>query len=670
MTNLYIASKMKTSMEDGKHEKKSNQRMLSAALIAGTLAGCGSDNSDSTESTAVESTAGDSTESADSSDGETEGNSKYKDFITVDVFDSMANYQGIQSGWFAKIVKDKFNMELNIIAQNVAGGGDTLFQTRSAAGDLGDLIITGCGNGRLQNLVTAGLVIDMTDYLKDAENVHRYDSAIETTSQLVEEDGIWAIPSESSSNSPTTSSEGLEPNYGAYLRWDAYKAAGYPELNTLEDLLPALQKMQEAVPTSDSGKQTYAISLFKDWDGNLMSNAKPEASLYGYDEIGFVLAKADGSDYQSFIDSDSAYVRSLKFLFEANQMGLVDPESTTQNYDTLFAKYQDGQILFSPYPWLGQSAYNTDANKAEGKGFMLAPIADECIFSYGCQVNGNGGNAGIMIGSKAEDPQRLADFIDWLYSPEGIMESCAQTASTCGPEGLTWEMKDGEPVLTDFGKQALYGETVNVPDEWGGGTWKDGVSALNYKAVNQLDVNPETGICYDYTTWSSVLENQDNTLYADWKTQTGAETTMDYLTSHDQILVAPGSGYAVPEEDSQISTLRGQCKASIVDYSWKMVFASNEDEFNSLLAEMQDTLEGLDYQTVLDYDMECAKAQNDARVATVKQYEEEHGTDAAAEETADGSADDSAEADTSAGIDTAADSADTAEAEVTEAPEE
>ena len=383
-----------------------------------------------------------------------------------------------------------------------------------------------------------------------------------------------------------------------------------------------------------------------------------------------MLAKSDGSDYQSFIDSDSAYVRSLKFLFEANQMGLVDPESTTQNYDTLFAKYQDGQILFSPYPWLGQSAYNTDANKAEGKGFMLAPIADECIFSYGCQVNGNGGNAGIMIGSKAEDPQRLADFIDWLYSPEGIMESCAQTASTCGPEGLTWEMKDGEPVITDFGKQALYGETVNVPDEWGGGTWKDGVSALNYKAVNQLDVNPETGICYDYTTWSSVLENQDNTLYADWKTQTGAETTMDYLTSHDQILVAPGSGYAVPEEDSQISTLRGQCKASIVDYSWKMVFASNEDEFNSLLAEMQDTLEGLDYQTVLDYDMECAKAQNDARVATVKQYEEEHGTDAAAEETADGSADDSAEADTSAEIDTAADSADTAEAEVTEAPEE
>ena len=90
-----------------------------------------------------------------------------------------------------------------------------------------------------------------------------------------------------------------------------------------------------------------------------------------------------------------------------------------------------------------------------------------------------------------------------------------------------------------------------------------------------------------------------------------------------------------------------------------MVFASDEDEFNSLLAEMQDTLEGLDYQTVLDYDMECAKAQNDARVEVVKQYEAENGSDAAAsEENADNA--DSTASD---------ESADTT-AEVTEAAEE
>lgn len=48
--------------------------------------------------------------------------SAYKEFITVDVYDEFANYQGIQSGWFAKVVKDRFNMELNIIAPNISGG--------------------------------------------------------------------------------------------------------------------------------------------------------------------------------------------------------------------------------------------------------------------------------------------------------------------------------------------------------------------------------------------------------------------------------------------------------------------------------------------------------------------------------------------------------------------
>lgn len=603
-------------------KKKFVSVLLSAAVMASILTGCGSDSG--TKDTSADKGT-EAAESKGTEAGGEAGSSKYEDFITVDVFDSQANYQGIQSGWFAKIVKEKFNMELNIIAPNVAGGGDTLFQTRSAAGDLGDLVITGANNGRLQNLITAGLVIDMTDLLQNAEYVHRYDNAIEKTAELVEEDGIYAIPSEVSSNSPTKSSEGLEPNYGAYLRWDAYKAAGYPEISTLEDLLPVLQKMQESVPESDSGKKTYAISLFKDWDANLMSNAKPEACLYGFDELGFVLAKADGSEYQSLTDTDSAYVRALKFLFDANQLGLVDPESTTQNYDMLFSKYQDGQVLFSPYPWLGQAAYNTEENKAEGKGFMFAEIKDETIFSYGCQVNGNPNNC-IMIGSKAEDPQRLADFIDWLYSPEGVMNSCAQTASTCGPEGLTWEMQDGEPVLTEFGKQALYGADVTVPEEWGSGTWKDGVSALNFKAVNQLDSNPDTGICYDHTTWESVLAENTDALNTDWREYTGATTTMELLNNNSSILVAPGSGYVSPEEDSQITTLRGQCKASIVEYSWKMVFAKDEAEFNSLLEELQKTLEGLDYQTVLDYDMQCAEDQNNARLQVVEEYEAANGS--------------------------------------------
>ena len=600
-------------------KRKMISLVLCAAMAMSALAGCSSGDSGSSTSSG----------SATATSGSDTGSSKYEDFITVDVFDGQANYQGTQSGWFAQLVKEKFNMELNIIAPNVAGGGDTLFQTRSAAGDLGDLILTNADGGRLQYLGTAGLVMDMTDLLADAENVHRYDTAIESTNSLVEEDGIYAIPSEVSSNAPTEAGESLEPTFGPYVRWDAYKAIGYPEIKDLDGLLDVMKQMQEAVPTSDSGKPTYAMSFFKDWDGNMMNNAKQPTCYYGYDELGFVLAKADGSDYQDITDSDSIYMDVLEFFYKANQMGLVDPESTTQNYDTMYSKYQDGQILFSFWPWLGQAAYNTTEHKAEGKGFMLADIDNMQIFSYGCIPNGNAKNC-IMIGSKAEDPQRLADFIDWLYSPEGIMASASQTGSTAGPEGLTWEMQDGQPVLTEFGQEALNGNDPTVPDEWGGGSWSDGVSQLNYTAVNKKDINPDNGFTYDYTLWDSVLSQNNSALDLDWQEHMGAQTTMEYLENNNKIIVAPGSGFAAPEEDSQITTLRGQCRTTIVDTSWQMIFASNDEEFQSLQKQMQDTLEGLDYQTVLDYDMDLAHQQNDARVAIVEQYAEESGSDATA----------------------------------------
>lgn len=150
-------------------KKRIVSALLCVAMAATTvLGGCGNDDK----------------KTSSSNGGDESSNSKYEEFITVDVFDQLANYQGIQSGWFAKVVKDKFNMELNIIAPNVAGGGDTLFQTRSAAGNLGDLIIVGTDNGKFKNMVTAGLLADMTDLVKDKDVYKNYEAAITNANEM------------------------------------------------------------------------------------------------------------------------------------------------------------------------------------------------------------------------------------------------------------------------------------------------------------------------------------------------------------------------------------------------------------------------------------------------------------------------------------------------------
>lgn len=529
---------------------------------------------------------------------------------TFDVFDGLANQMGEQPGWFGDLVSEKFNVTLNVIAPNVAGGGDTLYNTRVAAGELGDVVLTDVGQ-KLDELIEGGLLLDFSSYYAEMKNAARFDDAVQVVNEGKE--GIYAIPTQVSSLKPSEPSEGIDPTFGPFVRWDLYKEVGYPEIGTLEDLLPVLKDMQDAAPEAENGGKVYAMSLFADWDGNYMNNAKQPCCYYGYDEMGFVLAKADGTDYQSILDPDGLYVRTLKWFFDANQMGLLDPDSTTQNYDSLFAKMQGGQVLFSFWPWQGQAAYNTEAHMAEGKGFMIAPLADQKIFSYGAPAAGAA--QVFTIGSTAEDPQRAAAFIDWLYSPAGVYANSSQTMGAAGPQGLTWELNgEGKPELTEFGRKALLGEGATVPEEWGGGPYIDGSSWLNVTTVLGNDEDPETGYPYNYKMWETYQDSVANPLTEDWAAKMGGYgTTMEYLKDNDMLLVGAGASFVAPQESSEVETIRNQVKAVIVENSWKMSFAADEAEFESLLTTMRETAEGLGYQTVLDVDMQNAKDQHTQR---------------------------------------------------------
>lgn len=592
--------------------------LLLTLVMVFSLAACGKNEGEKTVNKAETNESGKATDkTSDSAGASTEAKeteNKYEEFITVDVFANEANYEGIQTGWFAKVVKDKFNMELNIISPNVSGGGDTLFITRSAAGNLGDLVIIGTDNARLQDCVTAGLLYDITEWVEASEVLNQYTEAIDKVKALVTDGRIYAMPKQVSSQKATQPSETNELAFGAFVRWDYYQEAGAPVLNTLEDLIPLMKKIQDAHNTSDSGKPAYAFSLFKDWDGNMMNLAQQPARMYGYDELGFVLHKVDGSDYDSIIDSDSIYVRGLKFFYEANKAGILDPESTTQNWDTLWSKYVDGAVHFSPWSWQGISAYNSAAHVAEGKGFKYIPIKDTQIISTGASPSGQ--RVVIAVGSKAKDPQRMYDFIEWLYSPEGIYMSCSPDMGATGPQGLTWDVIDGKVSLTEFGKKVFSDPTNTImPEEWGGGTWRDGTSALNFAGVLDKDIDPNTGEAYSYTVWDSYISENANPVDASWQEAYGALTMVDLVKKDNNIIVAPGTSFANPEEGSDITALRNQCKEKIVDYSWRMCFAKDDAEFNKLLTELQETVKNLGYDDVLAFDMEAAKVKDEYRDA-------------------------------------------------------
>ncbi len=528
--------------------------------------------------------------------------------LTITVFSMLANYAGEQPGWFAKMLKDKFNIKLNIIASNLAGGQQKI-ATMMASGDLGDLVVFGSNGEDYQDAIKAGLLLDWN---KD-DLLNKYGPDIlKNASQAIEANktqfgggtAVYGIGHDIGSGDGP--SEGADMTFGPNLRWDLYQRLGSPEINTLDDYLDILKQMKELEPKSDSGRPTYGLSLWSDWDGNYMTLAKVIGQLYGYQDgdgfnpAGLLLTSVNSDEWQGVLDEDGYYFKGLKFYFDANQAGLMDPDSLTQKFSDVSNKFQDGQVFFSHFPWLS-NVYNTPENTSAGKGFMLVPFKEEKVMSYG--LNPYGGVRVWAIGSKAKDPGRILELINWLFTPQGIMES------NYGPQGLAWDIDaNGKPFVTEYGYKALPANTEPVPEEYGGGTFKDGTNQINNTTLRTSLINPETGEPYDYNLWESVLNHDPDPVTKSWREAMDALTAKDYMVKNDLIavqkIVFTGSTPTTPPATIQQNI--SEIGKVINEYSWKMIFSKNEDEYNKLKAQLIQKANGLGYEDVIKYEVDLA----------------------------------------------------------------
>ena len=124
-----------------------------------------------------------------------------------------------------------------------------------------------------------------------------------------------------------------------------------------------------------------------------------------------------------------------------------------------------------------------------------------------------------------------------------------------------------------------------------------------------------------FQEWDSVQEMQETELDKEWQAVMGADTTMEYLIQNDKLLVSLGGSFTMESETTELTAIRKQCKNVIQKYSWEMVFAEDEAEFYELLLKMQNEVKGLDYDTILEFDMKNAKAREAQRRSFIAEYD-------------------------------------------------
>ena len=579
---------------------------LVALLASSSLLGCSQDQS-GTSSAGAASTGGDTTTSES---GETPAVSHDTE-MTFEVYDVAANYQGEQIGWYGKVLKDTFNIKLNIIAPQVSGDANSLYQTRTASGNLGDIIIL--DNPDMQDCVDSGLIMDIGDVIYNYENLKEYQEQIDQFNQSmsgVEGGSIYAIPCNMNNNGP--SGYVAETTFSApRVPWDYYSELGCPELKTTDDLLNMLSDMMKAHPTNEAGDKAYAISMWKDWDINYSENAALLTYWFGQQVKDSVLLSYDNT-ITPLTDTEGGYYKALQFLFKANQMGLMDPDSATQDWTTVCdSKMKQKRVYLFWYNWQN-GFWNTPAHGESRENYMYVPVEELEYYQQADSYYGDGRVWGVGSSVDDEKKLRIMEFLDWLASPEGLDYQHVSL------EGFIYTVnEDGTYTLTKEG-QDRFTATIQVPEEYGGGSWSDGNNQINQWIVGSAATNPLTNECYDPSLWASSIEMNMTATTNEWIEQFGAQNEVEYLEGTDQLKMVANINIPLASDSTDIALIRSQCGTLVKDTSWQMVFAKDEAEFNSLWENMCTQLEGLGWSTLTEYDTEKYQAIVDARIAAAE----------------------------------------------------
>ena len=536
-----------------------------------------------------------------------------KPLMTIDIYDEAANYHGIQTGWFGKVIKDRFNLELNIIAPQVAGS--SIYATRAAEGNLGDLIIM--DKNTFKECVGAGLIKDIGDKLPELENLKPYKLQIDTfNTNLGAAEGVYyGIPDQMTDTSPVTLT--AEMVYSSpQVRWDLYKAAGSPKVENLDGLLDLLAKIHEIHPTNDAGDPAYPISLWPDWDNNdNMSgpaNVVQLTTWYGDKVKGSAILKPDNT-FTKITDKTAGYYTITKFINKAYQMGLVDPESFEQDWNSVCSKISAGQIDLIWYNWeIG--FWNSQERMNNGTAFQVIPLEDGLFYGDADSYYGSTRAWGVGSLVEGEKYDRVMELIDWLASPEGL------AFQHCGIEGFTYEVNE-KGKYNQINDNALM-DNLPVPEEFGGGGYQDGNNAINQWLCASICTNPATGETYDVKFWETYIEKNMTEMKREWMAHFDAENSVDWMKKNGKLLASPNVSVALEVDTNDITLIRNDINKVLCKYTWQMFAAETDEDFEALWDKMDKEMEGLDYNTLYEFD--CAKWQVevDAKVAAAAAFAE------------------------------------------------
>ena len=509
--------------------------MLVSAMVAGMLAGCGSDSGSSKGGSSTE--TGSAAEA--SSSGETADDADDKSPITFEYF----NADGKNGNWdnpVAKAITEATGVTLDV-TYPVASQGDAKEDVALmiANDEYPDMIYA---KGAATDLYQAGALIDMTDLIeKYGPNIKKmYGAELEKLKWSQDDPGIYQL-SYSGVNQKTLTTGG-----SCQIQWAALKENDYKYPKTLDEYEKMIKSYLAAHPKTEDGLDMIGITMSaSDWHwmitlGNpagLIADASPDNGQWIIDDEYNV-------HYKHVTDEEKEY---FKWLCRMYNEGILDPNFATQTDDDYIAKVASGRVVaITDAEWhYSQCEATLVADGKVDQTYVGLPVTlredqvEKALLYQGTTVGW-----GMAITKSCEDPVRAIKFLDYLCSDEG------QILYHWGIEGENYFLDDeGQPYRTD----EEVAKAQSDPD-YAKNTGIDNYTGFPIYGTGSYS---EDGFPYTPTTKESVIANYNEAEKAGCEAM-GFEMLTDMFAQPEEFDLLPYSAlwaYQQPQELAEKQTI-------------------------------------------------------------------------------------------------------------------
>ena len=509
--------------------------MLVSAMVAGMLAGCGSDSGSSKGGSSTE--TGSAAEA--SSSGETADDADDKSPITFEYF----NADGKNGNWdnpVAKAITEATGVTLDV-SYPVASQGDAKedIALMIANDEYPDMIYA---KGSATDLYQAGALIDMTDLIeKYGPNIKKmYGAEMEKLKWSQDDPGIYQL-SYAGVNQKTLTTGG-----SCQIQWAALKENDYKYPKTLDEYEKMIKSYLAAHPKTEDGLDMIGITMSaSDWHwmitlGNpagLIADASPDNGQWIIDDEYNV-------HYKHVTDEEKEY---FKWLCRMYNEGILDPNFATQTDDDYIAKVASGRVVaITDAEWhYSQCEATLVADGKVDQTYVGLPVTlredqvEKALLYQGTTVGW-----GIGITKSCEDPVRAIKFLDYLCSDEG------QILYHWGIEDENYFLDDdGQPYRTD----EEVAKAQSDPD-YAKNTGIDNYTGFPIYGTGSYS---EDGFPYTPTTKESVIANY-NTAEKEGCEAMGFEMLTDMFAQPEEFDLLPYSAlwaYQQPQELAEKQTI-------------------------------------------------------------------------------------------------------------------